>query len=157
LSFFAFGMSEAATPKSVVGIVPIDLTVMSPFCGRKLSGLVFLFVVPPMMHWSLSGVDGVFVLLRGFSGEPKKVGTQARSISQVEAAMSGKSVFGESSVNIEKCNKCPFQDTDAFCVFFVVGNIPFDVTEEMLLPIFEQAGPVVNLRIVRDKATNKPK
>ena len=105
------------------------------------------------MHWSLSG-DGVFVLLRG--GSQKKSGLR-RSISQVEAAMSGKSVFGESSVNIEKCNKCPFQDTDAFCVFFVVGNIPFDVTEEMLLPIFEQAGPVVNLRIVRDKATNKPK
>ncbi|OQR95313.1 hypothetical protein ACHHYP_00110 [Achlya hypogyna] len=38
-----------------------------------------------------------------------------------------------------------------------VGNIPYDVTEEMLREIFSEAGPVVNFRLVTDRETGKPK
>ncbi|KAG6614009.1 cleavage stimulation factor 64-kda subunit [Phytophthora cinnamomi] len=37
-----------------------------------------------------------------------------------------------------------------------VGNIPYDVTEDMLKEIFE-AGSVVNFRLVTDRETGKPK
>ncbi|KAK4534718.1 hypothetical protein CDCA_CDCA02G0743 [Cyanidium caldarium] len=38
-----------------------------------------------------------------------------------------------------------------------VGNIPYGVTEEMLLERLQEVGPVVNVRIVYDKDTGKPK
>eukprot|EP01124_Arcella_intermedia_P003863 TRINITY_DN12173_c0_g1_i2.p1 TRINITY_DN12173_c0_g1~~TRINITY_DN12173_c0_g1_i2.p1 ORF type:complete len:318 (+),score=48.68 TRINITY_DN12173_c0_g1_i2:91-1044(+) len=38
-----------------------------------------------------------------------------------------------------------------------VGNIPYDATEESLIEIFQEAGPVVNFRLVFDKETGKPK
>ncbi|XP_071715881.1 cleavage stimulating factor 64 isoform X1 [Rutidosis leptorrhynchoides] len=41
------------------------------------------------------------------------------------------------------------------CVF--VGNIPYDATEEQLLQICEEVGPVVSFRIVIDRETGKPK
>ncbi|KAI3975219.1 hypothetical protein MKX01_017538 [Papaver californicum] len=41
------------------------------------------------------------------------------------------------------------------CVF--VGNIPYDVTEEQLVEICEEVGPVVSFRLVIDKETGKPK
>lgn len=41
------------------------------------------------------------------------------------------------------------------CVF--VGNIPYDATEEQLVQICEEVGPVVNFRLVIDRETNKPK
>uniref|UniRef100_A0ACD5W8J6 Uncharacterized protein n=2 Tax=Avena sativa TaxID=4498 RepID=A0ACD5W8J6_AVESA len=41
------------------------------------------------------------------------------------------------------------------CVF--VGNIPYDATEEQLVQICEEVGPVVSFRLVVDKETGKPK
>ncbi|KAJ3671680.1 hypothetical protein LUZ60_007759 [Juncus effusus] len=41
------------------------------------------------------------------------------------------------------------------CVF--VGNIPYDATEEQLIQICEEVGPVVSFRLVLDKETGKPK
>jgi cleavage stimulation factor subunit 2 len=41
------------------------------------------------------------------------------------------------------------------CVF--VGNIPYDATEEQLVQICEEVGPVVSFRLVLDKETGKPK
>ncbi|KAJ4819025.1 Cleavage stimulation factor 64 kDa subunit [Rhynchospora pubera] len=41
------------------------------------------------------------------------------------------------------------------CVF--VGNIPYDATEEQLIRICEEVGPVVSFRLVLDKETGKPK
>ncbi|KAG0586900.1 hypothetical protein KC19_2G125800 [Ceratodon purpureus] len=41
------------------------------------------------------------------------------------------------------------------CVF--VGNIPYDATEEQLVHICEEVGPVVNFRLVLDRETGKPK
>ncbi|WVZ57772.1 hypothetical protein U9M48_008115 [Paspalum notatum var. saurae] len=41
------------------------------------------------------------------------------------------------------------------CVF--VGNIPYDATEEQLVQICEEVGPVVSFRLVIDKETGKPK
>ncbi|KAL9681557.1 hypothetical protein QQ045_013342 [Rhodiola kirilowii] len=41
------------------------------------------------------------------------------------------------------------------CVF--VGNIPYDVSEEQLIQICEEVGPVVSFRLVTDKETGKPK
>ncbi|OQR95383.1 hypothetical protein THRCLA_07918 [Thraustotheca clavata] len=38
-----------------------------------------------------------------------------------------------------------------------VGNIPYDVTEDMLREIFSEAGPVLNFRLVTDRETGKPK
>ncbi|DBA01558.1 TPA: hypothetical protein N0F65_011529 [Lagenidium giganteum] len=38
-----------------------------------------------------------------------------------------------------------------------VGNIPYDVTEEMLKEIFSGAGSVINFRLVTDRETGKPK
>ncbi|CAK4085939.1 unnamed protein product [Aphanomyces euteiches] len=38
-----------------------------------------------------------------------------------------------------------------------VGNIPYDVTEEMLKDIFSEVGPVLNFRLVTDRDTGKPK
>ncbi|KAI9909411.1 hypothetical protein PsorP6_014738 [Peronosclerospora sorghi] len=38
-----------------------------------------------------------------------------------------------------------------------VGNIPYDVTEDMLKEIFSEAGSVVNFRLVTDRETGKPK
>ncbi|CEG39197.1 cleavage stimulation factor 64-kda subunit [Plasmopara halstedii] len=38
-----------------------------------------------------------------------------------------------------------------------VGNIPYDVTEEMLKEIFSEAGSVINFRLVTDRETGKPK
>ena len=45
---------------------------------------------------------------------------------------------------------CYFYFIFYFCpVFCAVGNIPYDVTEEMLKEIFSEAGSVVNFRYVR--------
>ncbi|KAL9275243.1 Cleavage stimulating factor 64-like protein [Drosera capensis] len=41
------------------------------------------------------------------------------------------------------------------CVF--VGNIPYDATEEQLIQICEEVGPVVSFRLVVDRETGKPK
>ncbi|KAG9447886.1 hypothetical protein H6P81_014014 [Aristolochia fimbriata] len=41
------------------------------------------------------------------------------------------------------------------CVF--VGNIPYDATEEQLVQICEEVGPVVSFRLVLDRETGKPK
>ncbi|KAK8948353.1 Zinc finger CCCH domain-containing protein 25 [Platanthera zijinensis] len=41
------------------------------------------------------------------------------------------------------------------CVF--VGNIPYDATEEQLIQICEEVGPVVSFRLVLDKETGRPK
>lgn len=41
------------------------------------------------------------------------------------------------------------------CVF--VGNIPYDATEEQLIRICEEVGPVVSFRLVIDRETGKPK
>lgn len=38
-----------------------------------------------------------------------------------------------------------------------VGNIPYDATEEQLVDIFQEVGPVVSFRLVFDKETGKPK
>eukprot|EP01125_Pyxidicula_operculata_P022435 TRINITY_DN916_c0_g1_i1.p1 TRINITY_DN916_c0_g1~~TRINITY_DN916_c0_g1_i1.p1 ORF type:complete len:353 (-),score=42.62 TRINITY_DN916_c0_g1_i1:97-1155(-) len=38
-----------------------------------------------------------------------------------------------------------------------VGNIPYDATEEQLIDIFKDSGPVVSFRLVFDKDTGKPK
>ncbi|PKA57353.1 28 kDa ribonucleoprotein, chloroplastic [Apostasia shenzhenica] len=41
------------------------------------------------------------------------------------------------------------------CVF--VGNIPYDATEEQLIQICEEVGPVVSFRLVVDRETGKPR
>ncbi|GAB2270770.1 hypothetical protein Dimus_005638 [Dionaea muscipula] len=41
------------------------------------------------------------------------------------------------------------------CVF--VGNIPYDATEQQLIQICEEVGPVVSFRLVVDRETGKPK
>ncbi|KAF5444505.1 hypothetical protein F2P56_033631 [Juglans regia] len=41
------------------------------------------------------------------------------------------------------------------CVF--VGNIPYDATEEQLIEICQEVGPVVSFRLVIDRETGKPK
>ncbi|KAM7279978.1 hypothetical protein ACFE04_007112 [Oxalis oulophora] len=41
------------------------------------------------------------------------------------------------------------------CVF--VGNIPYDATEEQLMDICREVGPVVSFRLVIDRETGKPK
>uniref|UniRef100_A0A2P2KTE3 Cleavage stimulating factor 64 n=3 Tax=Rhizophora mucronata TaxID=61149 RepID=A0A2P2KTE3_RHIMU len=41
------------------------------------------------------------------------------------------------------------------CVF--VGNIPYDATEEQLIDICREVGPVVSFRLVVDRETKKPK
>ncbi|KAJ7969740.1 cleavage stimulating factor 64 [Quillaja saponaria] len=41
------------------------------------------------------------------------------------------------------------------CVF--VGNIPYDATEERLIEICQEVGPVVSFRLVIDRETGKPK
>ncbi|KAJ7519896.1 hypothetical protein O6H91_20G059800 [Diphasiastrum complanatum] len=41
------------------------------------------------------------------------------------------------------------------CVF--VGNIPYDASEEQLVQICEEVGPVVSFRLVADRETGKPK
>ncbi|EFJ10810.1 hypothetical protein SELMODRAFT_8465, partial [Selaginella moellendorffii] len=38
-----------------------------------------------------------------------------------------------------------------------VGNIPYDATEEQLIQICEEVGPVVSFRLVTDRETGKPK
>ncbi|CAN0102155.1 unnamed protein product, partial [Phaeothamnion confervicola] len=38
-----------------------------------------------------------------------------------------------------------------------VGNIPYGTTEEQLHQIFSTVGPVVNIRVVQDSETGKPK
>nr|GLL41466.1 cleavage stimulating factor 64 isoform X1 [Ipomoea trifida] len=38
-----------------------------------------------------------------------------------------------------------------------VGNIPYDATEEQLVQICEEVGPVVSFRLVTDRETGKPK
>jgi len=47
------------------------------------------------------------------------------------------------------------QSRSARCVF--VGNIPYDATEEQLIEIFQEVGPVVSFRLVFDRDTGKPK
>ena len=38
-----------------------------------------------------------------------------------------------------------------------VGNLPYNITEEQLRELFEQYGPVVSLRIIKDKFTGNAK
>jgi len=47
------------------------------------------------------------------------------------------------------------QSRGARCVF--VGNIPYETTEEQLIEIFQEVGPVVSFRLVFDRETGKPK
>jgi len=47
------------------------------------------------------------------------------------------------------------QSRGARCVF--VGNIPYETTEEQLIEIFQEVGPVVSFRPVFDRETGKPK
>jgi len=47
------------------------------------------------------------------------------------------------------------QTRSSRCVF--VGNIPYDATEEQLIEIFQEVGPVVSFRLVFDRDTGKPK
>jgi len=44
----------------------------------------------------------------------------------------------------------------AFFLFAPVGNVPFDATEDMLVEIFKEVGPVVNFRLIFDHS-GKPK
>ncbi|KAJ8536485.1 hypothetical protein K7X08_034886 [Anisodus acutangulus] len=46
-------------------------------------------------------------------------------------------------------------DSQRRCVF--VGNIPYDATEDQLIQICEEVGPVVSFRLVIDRETGKPK
>ncbi|XP_019162205.1 PREDICTED: cleavage stimulating factor 64-like [Ipomoea nil] len=46
-------------------------------------------------------------------------------------------------------------DSQRRCVF--VGNMPYNTTEEKLVKICEEIGPVVSLRLVTDRETGKPK
>lgn len=49
-------------------------------------------------------------------------------------------------------------DAGVACLNLVaVGNIPYDATEEQLVQICEEVGPVVSFRLVVDKETGKPK
>ncbi|KAI8009820.1 Cleavage stimulating factor 64 [Camellia lanceoleosa] len=38
-----------------------------------------------------------------------------------------------------------------------VGNIPYDASEEQLIQICEEVGPIVSFRLVIDRETGKPK
>ena len=42
-------------------------------------------------------------------------------------------------------------------LFILVGNIPYEATEEHLREIFGQAGPVLSFRLVYDRESGKPK
>jgi len=42
-------------------------------------------------------------------------------------------------------------------VIFIVGNIPYDATEEQLVEIFKEVGNIISFRLVPDKDTGKPK
>ncbi|KAF6153339.1 hypothetical protein GIB67_003529 [Kingdonia uniflora] len=58
----------------------------------------------------------------------------------------------------EICSNYTYMVTNASqhrCVF--VGNIPYDATEEQLIQICEEVGPVVSFRLVIDRDTGKPK
>lgn len=39
----------------------------------------------------------------------------------------------------------------------IVGNIPYDTSEEKLKDIFSEVGPVLSFRLVYDRDTGKPK
>nr|CAH0110429.1 unnamed protein product [Daphnia galeata] len=39
--------------------------------------------------------------------------------------------------------------------FYLVGNIPYGVSEDQLKAIFSEAGPVVSFRIVQDRETGR--
>lgn len=41
--------------------------------------------------------------------------------------------------------------------FFIVGNIPYEATEEKLKDIFSEVGPVLSLKLVFDRESGKPK
>jgi cleavage stimulation factor subunit 2 len=41
--------------------------------------------------------------------------------------------------------------------FVFVGNIPWDVTEEVMAELFREPGPLVSFRLVVDKDTLKPR
>jgi cleavage stimulation factor subunit 2 len=38
-----------------------------------------------------------------------------------------------------------------------IGNIPFDLSEEQLIDIFKEVGPITNFRLMFDKDTGKPR
>eukprot|EP00126_Sphaerothecum_destruens_P005200 Sdes_comp18635_c0_seq1m8830 len=47
------------------------------------------------------------------------------------------------------------KQTPSRCIF--VGSIPYDATEENLIEIFQEVGPVLSFRLVFDRETGKPK
>lgn len=58
--------------------------------------------------------------------------------------------------------RCVFGDILLYSTNFsyfrlLVGNIPYDATEQQLIEVFQQAGPVVSFRLVFDRDTGKPK
>jgi cleavage stimulation factor subunit 2 len=53
-------------------------------------------------------------------------------------------------MNPSKGNRQPSR-----CVF--IGNIAYDATKEQLRAIFSEVGPIVNMRMVTDRDTNKPR
>lgn len=42
-------------------------------------------------------------------------------------------------------------------MFILVGNIPYEATEEKLKDIFSEVGPVLSFKLVFDRETGKPK
>lgn len=52
-------------------------------------------------------------------------------------------------------SRLPMASSQHRCVF--VGNIPYDATEEQLIEICREVGPVVSFRLVIDRETGKPK
>ncbi len=38
-----------------------------------------------------------------------------------------------------------------------VGNIPYDTTEEQLVDIFKEVGPIASFRLMFDRETGKPR
>jgi cleavage stimulation factor subunit 2 len=47
--------------------------------------------------------------------------------------------------------------TPAFFIFHLVGNIPYELTEDQLTEVFKEVGPVVSFRLVFDRDSGRPR
>ncbi len=64
----------------------------------------------------------------------------------------GGTLVWQSGTAVEKKKEAPSSSRSVF-----VGNLPYDATEEQLVEIFREVGPVVSFRLVYDKDTGRPK
>lgn len=68
-----------------------------------------------------------------------------------------KNVLKLSELDLKSGSKSSWHDQYKDSAWIFVGGLPYDLTEGDIIAVFSQFGEIVNINLVRDKLTGKPK